>query len=83
VPTAEALRWIAASEPARRGWYAGPIGWFDARGDGDFAVALRGCVVSGRRAVLYAGAGIVEESDPALEATEAELKEQALLASLG
>ncbi|MEM8961964.1 MAG: isochorismate synthase [Acidobacteriota bacterium] len=83
VPTADALHWITTHEPAPRGWYAGPIGWFDAAGDGDFAVALRSCVLAGHRAYLYAGAGIVADSDPVLEYHETELKKQAMLAALG
>lgn len=83
VPTAEAVRWITEHEPDPRGWYAAPIGWFDAAGDGELAVALRSCVLQGRRAHLYVGAGVVGDSDPRLEYIETELKEQALLGSLG
>jgi menaquinone-specific isochorismate synthase len=83
VPTDVALRWIAAHERAERGWYAAPVGWFDAAGDGEFAVALRSSVLEGRRAHLYAGAGIVRDSDPALEYQETELKKRALLRALG
>ncbi len=83
VPTETALRWIREHESSGRGWYASPVGWFDAAGDGDFAVALRSCVLRGREAFLYAGAGIVRDSDPDLEYTEAELKKQALLTALG
>ena len=83
VPTETAMRWIREHEQAGRGWYAAPVGWFDASGDGDFAVALRSCVLSGREAFLYAGAGIVRDSDPDLEYTETELKKQALLTALG
>lgn len=83
VPTEAARRWIATAEPEGRGWYAAPIGWFDAAGDGDFAVALRSSVLCGERAYLWAGAGIVRDSDPRLEHEETALKEQALLASLG
>jgi len=50
VPTAAAMRWIAEHEPDERGWYAAPVGWFDAAGDGEFAVALRSCVLRGREA---------------------------------
>ncbi len=83
VPTEVAMRWIREHEPSGRGWYAAPVGWFDAAGDGDFAVALRSCVLRGREAFLYAGAGIVRDSDPHLEYTETELKKQALLTALG
>ncbi len=83
VPTETAMRWIREHEGAGRGWYAAPVGWFDGDGDGDFAVALRSCVLRGREAFLYAGAGIVRDSDPDLEYTEAELKKQVLLTALG
>lgn len=83
VPTADALRWISEHEPQPRGWYAAPVGWFDTAGDGDFAVALRSCMVRQQEAFLFAGAGIVQDSDPALEYTETELKKQALLTVLG
>ena len=83
VPTETAMRWISEHERASRGWYAAPVGWFDGDGDGDFAVALRSCVLRGSEAFLYAGAGIVRDSDPELEYTETELKKQALLTALG
>ncbi|MDA8020262.1 MAG: isochorismate synthase [Thermoanaerobaculia bacterium] len=82
VPTPEAMRWIAENEPRPRGWYAAPIGWLDARGDGEFYVALRSCVVAGSEAFLYAGAGIVADSDPIAELRETELKTHALLQAL-
>lgn len=83
VPTEEAVRWIVDHEPAPRGWYSGPIGWLDAAGDGEFAVALRSCLLAEGRAYVYAGAGIVRDSDPELEYVETELKKQPLLAALG
>jgi len=73
-PRAAALSWISEREPGDRGWYAGPIGWMTAGGDGDFAVGLRGAFLSGRRALLAAGAGIVPGSDPSLEWKETEGK---------
>jgi len=83
-PAEPALRWIAAHEPAPRGWYAGPVGWFDAAGDGELMVALRSAVLAGggRRATLFAGAGIVADSDPAAEWAETELKLASLRAAL-
>ena len=83
VPTQRAMRWIAEHEGDPRGWYAAPVGWFDAAGDGDFAVALRSCVLRGRDAYLYAGAGIVRDSNPHLEYQETELKKLALLHAFG
>lgn len=73
-PRDAALSWINEREPGGRGWYAGPIGWMTAGGDGDFAVGLRGAFLSGRRALLAAGAGIVPGSDPSLEWKETEGK---------
>lgn len=81
-PTAAALDWIATREPDARGWYAGPVGWFDAAGDGELAVALRSGLLDGERAHLYAGAGIVQGSDPDAEHAETRLKLAALLSAL-
>ncbi len=82
LPSAAAMRWISEHESGARGWYASPVGWFDAAGDGEFAVALRCSVLSGSAAHLYAGAGIVGDSDPQLEYHETELKRRALLRAL-
>lgn len=82
VPTDVALRWIREREPGARGWYAGPVGWFDAGGDGDFQVALRSGLLEGSRATLYAGGGIVRGSEPRSEYAETELKLRALFAAL-
>jgi salicylate biosynthesis isochorismate synthase len=83
VPVDDAVRWIVAREPVPRGWYSGPVGWFDAAGDGEFAVALRSGLVRGRRAHVYAGAGIVRGSVPAAEYAETALKLRPLLDALG
>jgi isochorismate synthase len=82
VPTREAVRFIVEHEPAERGWYASPIGWFDGAGDGEFVVGLRSGAFAGNRAHLYAGCGIVEGSDPASEYAETRLKLAALCAAL-
>ena len=73
---------IPALEGLDRGWYAGPIGWTDATGDGEFCVALRCALLRGRLARLYAGCGIVRDSDPAAELAETEVKLGALLPAL-
>ncbi len=83
VPRADALRTIAALEADDRGRYAGPVGWVDARGDGDWGVALRGAVIDGRRASLHAGAGIVAGSDPEAEWFETAAKLEPMLRALG
>ncbi|MBN1609741.1 MAG: isochorismate synthase [Polyangiaceae bacterium] len=83
VPVDAAVDWIAREEPAPRGWYASPVGWFDAEGDGRFAMALRSGVLSGHQAHLFAGAGIVRQSDPTSELEETRLKLQSLFTALG
>jgi isochorismate synthase len=83
VPTGTALHWIAAREPQPRGWYAAPVGWFDRHGDGEFAVAIRSGLLAGTRAYLYAGAGIVLDSDPEAELQETRLKMRTVLDALG
>jgi menaquinone-specific isochorismate synthase len=83
VPTAEALRWIVENEPERRGWYAGPIGWFDEQGGGDLAVAIRSGLLCGKKAYVYAGSGIVRDSDPEKEYAETDTKQKPILRALG
>ncbi|MGI8727796.1 MAG: isochorismate synthase [Solirubrobacterales bacterium] len=75
----DAQRRIRELERMDRGWYAGPVGWMDMAEDGEFCVALRSALIRDRRAHLYAGAGIVADSDPAAELAETEVKLGALL----
>jgi salicylate biosynthesis isochorismate synthase/menaquinone-specific isochorismate synthase len=70
---------IPAFEGLDRGWYAGPVGWVDAAGDGEFCVALRCALLRDRIAHCYAGCGIVRDSDPAAELAESEVKLSAML----
>ncbi|MBO0692921.1 MAG: isochorismate synthase [Acidimicrobiaceae bacterium] len=81
-PAAEALDYLEKVEGFDRGPYAGPVGWVDARGDGAWALGIRSARVEGNRASMYAGNGIVAESEPAAELAETQLKLQALLAAL-
>ena len=83
LPRARAMCLIRQHESFDRGWYAGPLGWIDARGGGEFAVALRSALVEGNRASLYAGCGIVRGSAPAREYDESKLKLSAVLSALG
>ncbi len=78
-PRAPALELIRELEGIDRGWYTGPIGWMDAAEDGEFCVGLRSALVRDREAHLFAGCGIVADSDPAAELQESELKFEALL----
>jgi salicylate biosynthesis isochorismate synthase len=79
---ASALSVIPALEGFDRGWYAGPVGWTDASGDGEFCVALRCALVRGPVARCYAGCGIVRDSDPSAELAETEVKLQVMLPAL-
>jgi salicylate biosynthesis isochorismate synthase/menaquinone-specific isochorismate synthase len=78
-PRERALPLIPALEGLDRGWYAGPVGWTDLAEDGEFCVALRCALIRGRVAHLYAGEGIVRDSEPAQELEANEAKLQALL----
>lgn len=82
-PTAPALHLIRHLESFDRGWYAGPVGWVDLDGSGEFSVAIRSALLKDRTAIAYAGCGIVENSDPALEFVETEMKLRPMLAALG
>jgi isochorismate synthase len=81
-PRAEALDLIARLEPFDRGCYGGPVGWVDADGNGQWAVAIRGAAISGRRARLLAGVGVVAGSDPDAELAETQAKFQAMLSAI-
>jgi isochorismate synthase len=81
-PTEVARAAIAELEPFDRGIYAGPVGWMDADGDGEWAIALRCADLHDGHATLYAGAGIVGDSDPTAEFEETERKFRAFLDAL-
>ena len=81
-PRASALAAIAALEQHPRDRYAGPVGWMDARGDGEWAVALRGAAVDGAHATLHAGAGIVAGSVAEDEWSEAQAKLEPMIHAL-
>jgi len=81
-PREAADRIIDDLESMERGWYAGAVGWTDARGDGEFAVALRCGLLWEDGARLYAGVGVMPDSDPARELEETDLKFKALLSAL-
>ncbi len=81
-PREAALAAIKRLEAAPRGRYAAPVGWVDASGDGEFAIALRCAQIDGSAARLWAGAGIVAESDPDAEVAETSAKFDAVLSAL-
>ncbi len=73
-PTADAVELIGELENMDRGRYAAPVGWMDARGDGEWGIALRCAEYDGNRVRLFAGCGIVADSDPEGEFAEAAAK---------
>ena len=74
--------WFRELEPAGRARYAGPVGWVDATGNGEWAVGIRSAEISGRNARVWAGVGVVSDSDPDAELAETRAKFQALLSAL-
>lgn len=83
VPRTEAMAAIRKYEPMNRGLYAGPIGWVDAEGNGEFAVAIRSAALLKDKAYLYAGGGIVADSEPQSEYEETLVKFRPMLRALG
>jgi len=73
-PAGPAMELIRELEGMDRGRYAGPVGWVDAQGNGEWGIALRCAELAGRQARLFAGCGIVADSDPAAELAEAQTK---------
>ncbi|AHN22989.1 isochorismate synthase [Lysinibacillus varians] len=83
VPRKEAMIAIRKYEPMNRGLYAAPIGWLDAEGNGEFAVAIRSAALLKDKAYLYAGGGIVADSEPQSEYEETLVKFRPMLRALG
>jgi len=83
-PTTEALTFIEKVEGLNRGYYGGAVGYMDSRGDGMFAVTIRCAELSAdkRTARLFAGGGIVADSDPYAELAETQAKFQAMLSAI-
>jgi len=82
-PKIAAMRILARLEPVRRGVYAGALGYLDARGGMDLSVVIRTVVLTGGRALVHAGGGVVADSDPMAEYRESMDKARALLWALG
>ena len=82
-PIDAARAFIREREALDRGWYAGPIGWIDRNGEGEFAVAIRSALMRRNDATLFAGCGIMGDSNPDEEYEESCLKLQSMLANLG
>ncbi|MBK1785448.1 isochorismate synthase [Prauserella cavernicola] len=82
-PTDSARELVTELEPFERGYYAGAVGWVDAEGDGEWAVTIRCAEVAERSLRLYAGGGIVPESDPGAELDETSAKFATLATAMG
>ncbi|MGD0742410.1 MAG: isochorismate synthase [Acidimicrobiales bacterium] len=80
-PRDAALEYLRKNEELDRDRFAGPVGWVDASGDGEWWIGIRSAFVDGKTARLLVGVGIVDGSDPAAELAETQLKLQALLAA--
>jgi isochorismate synthase len=81
-PRAAARALIEAHEGIDRGRYAGPVGWVDAAGDGEWVVGIRSAELAGPVARVFAGVGVVADSDPDAELAETRAKLQAVLSAL-
>jgi anthranilate synthase component 1 len=81
-PKPSAMTIIETLEPTRRALYAGTVGYVDAGGDMDMAIAIRTAVLHQGRAYVQAGAGIVADSDPATEEAETRHKARAVLSAI-
>lgn len=82
-PKDKAIEKIRELEPMHRGWYAGPLGWLDHKDNGEFVVAIRSGLLEGQNAALFAGCGIVEESNPKSEYLETKIKLKPMMSALG
>lgn len=82
-PKVEALQFIRENERLDRGWYGAPVGWLDSNQNGEFAVAIRSGLIKGDKAHLFAGCGIVADSDPEEEYEETNMKFTPMLSALG
>ncbi|MDZ7682556.1 MAG: chorismate-binding protein [Fodinibius sp.] len=81
-PWGDAAHHIDELEQFDRGWYAGPVGWFNVNGDGEFAVGIRSGLFTKNKAHFFAGCGIVADSDPQSEWEETNLKLKPMLSAL-
>ena len=83
IPKRAALQFLRDEEHFERGWYGAPIGWLDQSENGEFIVGIRSGLVAGKAITLFAGCGIVADSDAKLEYEETALKFKPMLESMG
>lgn len=82
-PTVESLAFIREEELLDRGWYGAPVGWVDSNNNGEFAVAIRSALIQDNEASLFAGCGVVADSNPDMEYEETKVKLLPMLHVLG
>ncbi|OZU88543.1 isochorismate synthase [Virgibacillus indicus] len=82
-PKKEAMEFIREHELLDRGWYGAPVGWLDSNKNGEFAVAIRSGLIQGNEASLFAGCGVVKNSNPEAEYEETNIKFLPMLSVLG
>lgn len=83
LPKKEAVDKIREVEELDRGFYAAPLGWMDFKGNGEFAVAIRSGLIQGNEASLFAGCGVVQDSNAESEYQETKIKLRPMLTALG
>ena len=83
LPKKEAVGKIRQVEVLDRGFYAAPLGWMDYKGNGEFAVSIRSGLIQGKEASLFAGCGVVANSNSESEYSETSLKFRPMLRALG
>ena len=83
LPREAAMNFLREEERLERGWYGAPFGWVDAKGNGEFIVGIRSVLIDGQHLTLFAGCGIVRDSNADLEYQETALKLKPMLASVG
>jgi len=82
-PTLQAQHHIEDLEPHQRGFFSGLVGWCDAEGNGEWAIAIRCAEVSENKVTLFAGAGVVPDSNPESEWLETSAKMRTMLNAFG
>ena len=81
-PRNEAVEFIKKHENFDRGWYAAPVGWINASGNGEFIVGIRSGLITKEKVRFFAGCGIVQDSDPEKEWEETNMKFIPMLSAL-
>lgn len=82
-PKEKSVEVIREIEPLDRGLYGGPLGWMDGSGNGEFVVAIRSALIQADQVSLFAGCGVVADSDPEAEYQETKVKIKPMLTALG